>query len=135
MDGGIAALAETIFAAAEHPLATNKLSRGKGGKWHVRCSHSVMAPLASDRWLSDSLVIGVAPRGQIRRGFLYYIERERAHPSRMNMHYNTWYDLGAGSSFNESAALAVVDAFATEFVSKRGVRLDNFLIDDGWDGQ
>lgn len=31
LDGGIIALAPTIFAAAEHPLASNRLSRSSGG--------------------------------------------------------------------------------------------------------
>lgn len=88
-----------------------KTTYSKKGKWTFKCSHRVMTTLQEESWVSDSLVIGVAPQGQMRRAFLYYIERERAHPSRMNIHYNSWYDLGAGSPFNESVALDVIDAF------------------------
>ena len=37
--------------------------------------------------------MGVAPAGQMRRAFLYYLERERAHPYRPFLHYNSWYDI------------------------------------------
>ena len=41
---------------------------------------------------TQSFVIGVAPKDQLRRAFLYYLERERAHPYRPYLHYNSWYD-------------------------------------------
>jgi len=83
--------------------------------------------------LSQSFVVGVVPEGQLRRGFLHYVERERAHPYRPFLHYNSWYDIGYFSSFNEEDCLRVVDTYGTELVEKRGVRMDSFLFDDGWD--
>jgi hypothetical protein len=78
-------------------------------------------------------VIGVTRPGQLRRDFLAYIERERAHPYRTFLHYNSWYDLGYFSKFNEPEALAVIAAFGEELERRRGVTLDSFLFDDGWD--
>lgn len=49
------------------------------------------------------------------------------------MHYNSWYDIGTGQPFGESAALEVVKRFTTELISKRGVQIDGYLMDDGWD--
>lgn len=76
-------------------------------------------------------VAGVAPEGQLRRAFLYYVERERARPSSPFLHYNDWYDLG----FTEDAEkiLDVVTNFNTELVKKRGVPVQSYLVDDGWD--
>jgi hypothetical protein len=71
--------------------------------------------------------------GQLRRDFLRYVERERAHPYRTFLHYNSWYDIGYFSKYSEPEALAVIDAFGTELVRKRGVVLSSFLFDDGWD--
>ena len=53
-----------------------------------------------------STVTGVYPEGQLRRGFLFYMERERARRSAPFLHYNCWYDLGF--SVGEKAMLDVV---------------------------
>jgi hypothetical protein len=78
-----------------------------------------------------SSVTGVAPEGQLRRGFLYYIERERARPSSPFLHYNCWYDLGF--SVDAEKMLDVVNCFNQELVKKRGVPVRSYLVDDGWD--
>jgi hypothetical protein len=79
-------------------------------------------------------VIGVTPAGQRRRGFLYYLERERAHPYRPFLHYNSWYDIGYGAEkILQSAALQVVRLFGEELITKRRVKMDSFVWDDGWD--
>ena len=54
-------------------------------------------------------VIGVVPRGQLRRGFLYYLERERAHPYRPFLHYNNGSEIGCeywGKKLHKSDAEA-----------------------------
>jgi hypothetical protein len=78
-----------------------------------------------------STVTGVYPEGQLRRGFLFYIERERARPSVPFLHYNCWYDLGF--SVSEKTMLDVVNQFDAELVKKRGVPVKSYLVDDGWD--
>ena len=80
-----------------------------------------------------SSVIGTTRPGQFRRDFLTYVERERAHPYRTFLHYNSWYDIGYGNPFDEASALAVIEAYGQELHVKRGVTLDSFLFDDGWD--
>ncbi len=78
-------------------------------------------------------VVGVYPDGQLRRSFLRYLERERAHPYRTFLHYNSWYDIGYFSKYDEQACLDVVKAYGEELVKKRGAVIDSFLFDDGWD--
>ena len=86
-------------------------------------------------------VIGVHPPGQLRRAFLHYLENERAHPYRQFVHYNSWYDLNIGRNENpdplqrmtEAQTLAVVGAWNQQLYLTRGVRIDGFVWDDGWD--
>jgi hypothetical protein len=78
-------------------------------------------------------VIGVARPGQLRRDFLAYVERERAHPYRTFLHYNSWYDIAYFGKYSEAEAVGVIERFGEELVTKRGVQLDSFLFDDGWD--
>ncbi len=116
------------FASAEHPLALNAVAGTR-----VRSSFVRELPLRPSTTLELSSVIGTTRAGQLRRDFLAYVERERAHPYRPFLHYNSWYDLGYFSKFNEPEALAVISAFGDELHRKRGVELDSFLFDDGWD--
>ena len=119
---------ETAFFGVEHPLSIN---RGEMG--YVRCFLPRGTALRPGESFECSSVIGFVPKGQVRRGFLAYLERERAHPYRPFLHYNSWYDIGYFSKFDEKAALDVINAYGEELVKKRGVKMDSFLFDDGWD--
>ncbi len=119
---------ETAFFGVEHPLSIN---RGEMG--HVRCFLPRGAGLDAGESYTCSLVVGFVTPGQMRRDFLAYLERERAHPYRTFLHYNSWYDLGYFNKYNEAGALDRINAFGQELVVKRGVKLDSFLFDDGWD--
>lgn len=77
---------------------------------------------------------------QFRRAFNTYLNAERAHPHRVLPHYNSWYDLGINRNdapvekrFTRTEALASMRAFRTELWEKRGVFINSYLWDDGWD--
>jgi hypothetical protein len=125
---GSPVVTETAFFGLEHPLSVN---RGEMG--HVRCFLPRGTPLRPGETFECSSVVGFVPKGQLRRGFLAYLERERAHPYRPFLHYNSWYDIGYFSKFDEKAALGVINAYGEELVQKRGVKMDSFMFDDGWD--
>lgn len=77
---------------------------------------------------------GVTPKNQLRRGFLYYIERERAHPYHQVLHYNSWYDISwADRKFTEDECLDRIKWFGDSLITKRHVKMKGFLFDDGWD--
>lgn len=102
----------------------------------VECSFSRASPLPAGKPFVLSSVIGVAPKGQMRRAFAAYLERERAHPYRPFLHYNSWYHLNIdrpGNRMTEQEALAAVEAVGTELTQKRGVTLASYVMDDGWD--
>ena len=118
-----------IFLGFEQPLSRCTVEE----PMQVRCSMERELPLKAGQTLQYSSVIGISPSGQMRRGFLNYVERERAHPYRPFLHYNSWYDIGYGSPYDQAAALEAIHAFGEELSAKRGVKLDSFLFDDGWD--
>ncbi len=121
-----------MFFAYEHPLSkTQKLQRNLN---IFRCSLPYMIFLKPGEPIMHSSVIGVVPQGQLRRGFLYYIERERAHPYRPFLHYNSWYDIGfRAEKILEHDFLEVIKLFGNELTRKRKVVIDSFVLDDGWD--
>ena len=116
-----------FFLGFEDPLAQCE------ARAIVTCGMKRELPLQKGQTVVYSSVIGVSPAGQMRRGFLNYVERERAHPYRTFLHYNSWYDIGYGKPYDAAAVLDVIQAFGTELVRKRGVKLSSFLLDDGWD--
>ncbi len=116
------------FLGFEHPLSESAVENTR-----ATCVVPRELPLRPGTALVYSSVVGTTPDGQRRRTFLEYVERERAHPYRPFLHYNSWYDLGYFSKYDEAGALAVVTAYGTELTQRRGVRLDSFLFDDGWD--
>jgi hypothetical protein len=125
---GSPVVAGNFFLGVEDPLSASAADDGR-----ARCRLEKQLPVRAGQTLRGSSVIGVARSGQLRRDFLRYVERERAHPYRTFLHYNSWYDLGYFSKFDEAGALAVIAAFGAELHRKRGVTLDSFLFDDGWD--
>jgi hypothetical protein len=130
VDGSPVTVADAYFLAFEHPLSkTHAMDAGE-----FRCGLSRSTPLEPDDEQTYSSVMGVVPQGQLRRGFLYYVERERAQPYRPFLHYNSWYDIGYGADkIREPAALKVIGLFGKELITTRGVIMDSFVWDDGWD--
>ena len=120
--------AGTWFLGFEHPLSQSTVEHGR-----LRSLLKRQLPLEHGRSALYSSVIGATAPGQMRRDFLRYVERERAHPYRTFLHYNSWYDLGYFTPYDQAGALDVIHAFGEELHAKRGVVLDSFLFDDGWD--
>jgi hypothetical protein len=125
---GSPVVAGDFYLGFEHPLSYSSIIRGK-----VICGLKRTLPLSAGQSITYTSVIGVARQGQMRRDFLAYLELERAHPYRTFLHYNTWYDLGEGQRFGAAEVENRMHAFGEELVRKRGVIMDSFLMDDGWD--
>jgi len=125
---GMPAISGNIFCGFEHPMSSTEIQEGR-----AVCYLERQVPLAPGELFECSSVIGVVRAGQLRRDFNRYLERERAHPYRPFLHYNTWYDLGYFTPFSEKEAVNAIHAFGHELTEKRSVVLDSFLFDDGWD--
>jgi hypothetical protein len=129
---GSPVVADNMFFAYEHPLSKNQIL--PGNRRRFRCSLPGRNTLKLGEQLVQSSVIGVVPQGQLRRGFLYYLERERAHPYRPFLHYNSWYDIGYRAEIiQQRQSSQVIELFGKELVKRRGVKMDSFALDDGWD--
>ena len=125
---GSPVVAGSAFLGVEHPLAANRVSAGR-----VRCGMPRLNPLPPGATLEVSAVVGFADAGQLRRQFGDYVERERARPFQPLLHENTWWDIACFSTFTEGALMAEISGVGRELVTKRGVKLDLFEVDDGWD--
>ena len=125
---GSPVVADNLFLGFEHPLSFSNVTNHRATAYIDR-----ELPLRAGQSITYSLVLGVARTGQMRRDFLAYIDRERAHPYRTFLHYNSWYDLGRFNPYDEAGALDRINTFGRELHDKRGVIVDSYLFDDGWD--
>jgi hypothetical protein len=111
-----------MFFALEYPLSKNS----EDGKYITSFFPGVQNTL-STAW-------GVTPAGQMRRGFLYYVERERIHPYRQVLHWNSWYDISySGKQLTQEECIDRIKTFGDSLIKKRNTHMDAFLVDDGWD--
>ncbi|HXR84696.1 MAG TPA: hypothetical protein VN722_10325 [Hanamia sp.] len=126
---GTPLVSNQMFFALEHPMSKNEINNKSADSYLPR--QEVLKH-------SDSMVIttvfGVTPKDQLRRGFLYYVERERAHPYRPFLHYNSWYDLSwIDRKMTDSLCFDRIKIYGDSLIRKRNVKLKAFLFDDGWD--
>jgi hypothetical protein len=123
---GSPAVAGQVFFGAETPFGNNTLAANR-----VRCSVPATLSLGTNVAYDLSGVVGVFPSGQQRRGFLFYLDRERAMPYRPFLHFNAWLDLAQNQT--ETTMLTNINAIDLEMRQRRGAALDSYVLDDGWD--
>ncbi|CAK0858733.1 unnamed protein product [Prorocentrum cordatum] len=77
---------------------------------------------------------------ELRRAFHGYLQAARGRPFGQILHYNSWYDLrsapcadGLAKSGAKESVIQRLEAFNGNLTASRGIPLDAFLLDDGWD--
>ena len=122
-------LAGNFFFALEHPMAQGEVSATA-----TTSSVAASATLRAGDGFEVSVAWGTTPAGQLRRGFLSYLEKVRAVPYRTFPHYNSWYDVGYdGREITEANALDRIKMLGDSLVVKRKAKISAFLWDSGWD--
>lgn len=128
-----------LFWGMEYPTARNDLINN-GSSSKIEIGDYYGAHLGADWTLSDWVVIGLSPQANIRQWFMRYVDDIRAQPLRPYLLYKTWYDLRIPEDvedpervLNEQSALNAIEIIQRELTEKRGVALDAFVLDDGWD--
>jgi len=118
-----------FFCAIEHPMSQIDTIGQQLGLFVRRYE-----PISPSNPLIFSTVWGVSSKNQMRRSFLYYLERERVVPYHHQLHYNSWFDISWGDrKLDEASCLDRIQTFADSLIVKRKTPVDAFLFDDGWD--
>lgn len=128
-DSGQTITAGNVFMGVENPMAVSVIEGGRVSGSIEKASEVISAP----QTLTYSASIGISPPSQMRRGFLYYLERDRIHYRRVNAQYVSWYDLVPFGVQNETTTMEVINKLGTELGTKRGAPVNTFLWDDSWD--
>src|SRR5271157_3887253 len=119
--------AEDLFLGLEFPTGLNTVTGDE-----VTLGSNAGVNIPDGGYTSESAVIGVAPAGMVHRQFLDYVARMRVAPVRPYLLYNSWYDLQR-LAMNHDNTLERVPTFQKLLLGKYGLRLDSFVLDDGWD--
>lgn len=114
-----------LFIGLEHPAAQN---RGQDGK--VCLFHYPGKKIGKEFLELKSEVIGVARAGGVEDAFAEYLHRIRL-PARSFVLYNSWYDIRS-KEMNTDVFIECYNGFKKALVDPYGVKLDSFVVDDGY---
>ena len=118
-----------FFCALEHPMSQAD-TIGLTVKLFIKRYEKITKSAS----LVLSTVWGVSPKNQLRRSYLYYLERERAVPYHQQLHYNSWFDISwIDRKLDEASCLDRIHTFGDSLIQKRKIHMNAFLFDDGWD--
>jgi len=150
---GSPVVAGSLYFAAEDPTTKSDIlaNTDPTAPPHFTCRYAVNRGIHSSTPRQFRALVGVSPPGQMRRGFLYYLERERAQPYRPFLHYNNGSEIGCeywalrtagttdeAASFRrqqEQVWLDAIERFGEALVQERHVVIDSFAHDFEWDDE
>jgi hypothetical protein len=129
-----------VFFGLEYPTSENSLKPVGIGKINIRCGQE-RGERIGDSWIESEWVVeGLCPNSQVKLWFWKYLDKIRVAPLKPYLLYNSWYDVRApeivespAQAMNEENLLRIIESFREEMVKKRGIKLDAFVLDDGWD--
>jgi len=128
------------FFGLEYPTSENSLKPTEKGKTNIHCGQEIGERIGSSWIESEWVVEGLSPNLHVKLWFWKYLDRIRVAPLKPYLLYNSWYDVRApeivkspAHVMNEENLLRIIESFRKEMVKKRGLKLDVFVLDDGWD--
>ena len=128
------------FMGLEYPTADNTLIRRQTEKAVLRCGQEMGLRIGPEWTASEWVVLGLTPDTLVKRGFWEYLDDIRVARVEPYLLYNSWYDLRAPvmvedpkRSLTEENVLRTIASFKERMFVKRGLHLDAFVLDDGWD--
>jgi hypothetical protein len=128
------------FFGLEYPASKNVLKPVCKEKTALHTGQE-MGLKISDTWIkSEWTVTALTPGTHVKAWFNKYLESIRAAPLKPYLLYNTWYDVRSPEYtkrpedvMNETNLMRIINDFKREMLEKRGLKLDAFVLDDGWD--
>ena len=121
-------VSDSFFITPQNPLVNTRAYEGG-----VSQLIPLKLPLAQGKPLSYRTYVGTFGEGQLRRDFNRFLNEARDRPYAPYLHYNSWLDIGFFNPYTEAEALKRIDQFGEALISRRGVPMNGFLFDDGWD--
>ena len=128
------------FWGLEYPASENSV-HAHDGKVRIKCGEEFGKRIGKSWTRSHWVVEGLAPGKYVKLWFMKYVKRIRVVPAEPYTLYNTWYDLrsprypGITSDhiMNQTNIMRIIDLLRQNMIEKHGIKLNAFVLDDGWD--
>jgi len=128
------------FFGLEYPASQNDVV-SSGGSLRLRCGQEIGEKIGPTWCPGSAVVEGITPDTSVRRWFWKYVDDIRVAPLRPYTLYNSWYDLRSpdfrnippANVMNEENIMRIIGLIDRNMIAKHGIRLDAFVLDDGWD--
>jgi hypothetical protein len=128
------------FFGLEYPTSENSLRYTVAGSLELECGQVIGERIGAEWIKSEWIVQGLSPNRHVKQWFWKYLESVRVAPLKPYLLYNSWYDLRApvmvkdpSRILNERNIIQTIESFQRRMVRERGLTLDAFVLDDGWD--
>ncbi len=123
------------FFGLEYPTSFNSVKNNV-----LRCWQYIGEKIGDKPVSSDWVIVGITPDKDLKRWFFKYLDDIRVSKLKPFVLYNSWYDLEAPEMvenekniMNEKNTLRIYNLFKKIMMNKYKVKLDSFVLDDGWD--
>ena len=128
------------FFGLEYPAADNAIQALAAGT-HITCGQEIGAKIGKAGVESEWVVEGISPNSFVKWWFMKYVNDIRVVPLKPFTLYNSWYDLRSteyprvaeGNWMNEKNIFHIIDLIRKNMIDKHSIKLDAFVLDDGWD--
>lgn len=129
------------FWGIEYPAANNQVTLKSGESAEVSGWLDLGKKIEKEWLETEWLVWALTPDQMVKKWFWSYLDDIRVTPLRPYALYNSWYDLRsaeypkipAANVMNETNVRRMVDLVRENMIEKHGIKLDAFVLDDGWD--
>ncbi len=129
-----------IFMGVEYPASENGVIDQSKNLTIIGCGQE-MGEAIHSKWIDgDWVVSAIIPHDRVKFWFMQYVNDIRVAPLRPYLLYNTWYDLRAPEMvkksekvMNEENVMRIIRLFEDNLERPFGLKLDAFVLDDGWD--
>lgn len=129
-----------VFAGLEYPASREELRQVNHQKMKLKCGQEVGQRIGREWFSSAWAVTGLSPNHYVKLWFNKYVDKIRVAPLRPFLLYNSWYDVRAPEYtkrqedvMNETNLLRIIRDFKREMVDRYNLKLNAFVLDDGWD--
>lgn len=130
----------SIFAGLEYPADENILTVGET-KTQLKLKQETGCEISSTWVKSHLMVMGFSNLPNIKNVFMDYLSTIKYAPSSPYTLYNSWYDLRSVEyprvdsmyHMTEKNVLRILGLIEKNMVQDYGIKLDAFVLDDGWD--
>jgi hypothetical protein len=129
------------FLGLEYPASNNIAKTENLYQASLECSQDFGMKVGKEEVETDWVVEALVPDVNVKDWFFRYMDAIRVAPAKPYTLYNSWYDLRSPEYpkvqpdhvMNEQNVLNIIRLFRKNMIEKHSIKLDAFVLDDGWD--